>query len=109
MPVRLFLPTARQTNWLLIVGFLALGEAVQLLHHHKLGAVGMEHGHQLEERRPVFQFLRSANALFAEHSHNSEIVGGCILPDRRELARETVAVHLPLATHSKVRSPDLAQ
>jgi hypothetical protein len=28
MPVRLFLPTARQTNWLLIVGFLSLGEAL---------------------------------------------------------------------------------
>lgn len=27
---RLFLPTARQTNWLLIVGFLALGEALYL-------------------------------------------------------------------------------
>jgi hypothetical protein len=26
----LFLPTARQTNWLLIVGFLALGEAMYL-------------------------------------------------------------------------------
>ena len=26
----LFLPTARQTNWLLIVGFLALGEALYL-------------------------------------------------------------------------------
>jgi len=30
MSVRLFLPTARQTNWLLIVGFLALGEAFYL-------------------------------------------------------------------------------
>jgi hypothetical protein len=30
MPVRLFLPTARQTNWLLIVGFLSLGEALYL-------------------------------------------------------------------------------
>ena len=30
MSVRLFLPTARQTNWLLIVGFLALGEALYL-------------------------------------------------------------------------------
>jgi hypothetical protein len=28
----LFLPTARQTNWLLIVGFLALGEALYLRH-----------------------------------------------------------------------------
>ena len=27
---RLFLPSARQTNWLLIVGFLALGEALYL-------------------------------------------------------------------------------
>src|SRR5271165_7368199 len=27
---RLFLPTARQTNWLLIVGFLSLGEALYL-------------------------------------------------------------------------------
>ena len=26
----LFLPTARQTNWLLVVGFLALGEALYL-------------------------------------------------------------------------------
>ena len=26
----LFLPTARQTNWLLIVGFVALGEALYL-------------------------------------------------------------------------------
>jgi hypothetical protein len=26
----LFLPTARQTNWLLIIGFLALGEALYL-------------------------------------------------------------------------------
>jgi hypothetical protein len=30
MQRRLFLPTARQTNWLLIVGFLALGEAMYL-------------------------------------------------------------------------------
>jgi len=30
MPVRLFRPTARQTNWLLIVGFLSLGEALYL-------------------------------------------------------------------------------
>src|SRR5437763_17088316 len=30
MNQRLFLPTARQTNWLLIVGFLALGEALYL-------------------------------------------------------------------------------
>jgi hypothetical protein len=28
MPSPLFLPSARQTNWLLIVGFLALGEAL---------------------------------------------------------------------------------
>jgi hypothetical protein len=28
MPYQLFLPSARQTNWLLIVGFLALGEAL---------------------------------------------------------------------------------
>jgi hypothetical protein len=28
--MQLFLPTARQTNWLLIVGFLALGEALYL-------------------------------------------------------------------------------
>src|SRR5271165_1472600 len=27
---RLFLPTARETNWLLIVGFLSLGEALYL-------------------------------------------------------------------------------
>jgi hypothetical protein len=30
MPPRLFLPTARQTNWLLLIGFLALGEALYL-------------------------------------------------------------------------------
>jgi hypothetical protein len=30
MPRRLFLPTARQTNWLLIVAFLALGEPMYL-------------------------------------------------------------------------------
>ena len=30
MPVRLFLPTAHQTNWLLIVGFLSLGDALYL-------------------------------------------------------------------------------
>jgi hypothetical protein len=30
MPSRLFLPTPRQTNWLLVVGFLALGEALYL-------------------------------------------------------------------------------
>jgi hypothetical protein len=30
MHTSLFLPTARQTNWLLIVGFLALGEALYL-------------------------------------------------------------------------------
>jgi len=30
MPRRLFLPTARQTNWLLVIGFLALGEALFL-------------------------------------------------------------------------------
>jgi hypothetical protein len=30
MEPRLFLPSARQTNWLLIVGFLALGEALYL-------------------------------------------------------------------------------
>ena len=30
MPPRLFLPTARQTNWLLVIGFLALGEAIYL-------------------------------------------------------------------------------
>ncbi len=30
MPAPLFRPSARQTNWLLIVGFLALGEALYL-------------------------------------------------------------------------------
>jgi hypothetical protein len=30
MQSRLFLPTARQINWLLVVGFLALGEALYL-------------------------------------------------------------------------------
>jgi hypothetical protein len=30
MPSRLFLPSPRQTSWLLIVGFLALGEALYL-------------------------------------------------------------------------------
>jgi type IV secretory pathway TrbD component len=30
MQSRLFLPTARQTHWLLVVGFLALGEALYL-------------------------------------------------------------------------------
>ncbi len=30
MPPRLFLPTASQTNWLLVIGFLALGEALYL-------------------------------------------------------------------------------
>jgi hypothetical protein len=30
MPTPLFRPSARQTNWLLIVGFLALGEALYL-------------------------------------------------------------------------------
>jgi hypothetical protein len=30
MPPRFFLPTARQTNWLLVIGFLALGEALYL-------------------------------------------------------------------------------
>lgn len=30
MPRPLFLPTARQTNWLLIVGFLSVGEALYL-------------------------------------------------------------------------------
>jgi hypothetical protein len=30
MKPRLFLPTARQTNWLLVIGFLALGEALYL-------------------------------------------------------------------------------
>ncbi len=30
MEPRLFLPSARQTNWLLIVGFVALGEALYL-------------------------------------------------------------------------------
>jgi hypothetical protein len=30
MQTRLFLPTARQTNWLLIVAFLAVGEAIYL-------------------------------------------------------------------------------
>jgi len=29
----LFLPTARQTNWLLIVGFVAVGEALYLRYH----------------------------------------------------------------------------
>jgi hypothetical protein len=30
MQPRLFLPTPRQTNWLLLIGFLALGEALYL-------------------------------------------------------------------------------
>ena len=30
MPRRLFLPTARQTNWLLVIAFLSLGEALYL-------------------------------------------------------------------------------
>jgi hypothetical protein len=30
MQPRLFLPTARQTNWLLVIGFLAVGEALYL-------------------------------------------------------------------------------
>lgn len=33
MPRPLFLPTARQTNWLLIIGFLAVGEALYLRYH----------------------------------------------------------------------------
>ena len=38
MQARLFCPTARQTNWLLIVGFLALGEALYLRY------LAIEHG-----------------------------------------------------------------
>jgi hypothetical protein len=30
MPTRLFLPTARQTNWLLLIGLLSLGQALYL-------------------------------------------------------------------------------
>jgi hypothetical protein len=30
MTVRLFLPTARQTNWLLLIGLISLGEALYL-------------------------------------------------------------------------------
>ena len=30
MTARLFLPTARQTNWLLLIGFVSLGEALYL-------------------------------------------------------------------------------
>jgi hypothetical protein len=30
MQPKLFLPTARQTNWLLVIGFLAVGEALYL-------------------------------------------------------------------------------
>jgi hypothetical protein len=30
MQTRLFLPTGRQTNWLLVIGFLAVGEALYL-------------------------------------------------------------------------------
>jgi hypothetical protein len=30
MTARLFLPTARQTNWLLLIGFISLGEALYL-------------------------------------------------------------------------------
>jgi hypothetical protein len=33
MPRPLFLPAARQTNWLLVVGFLAIGEAMYLRYH----------------------------------------------------------------------------
>jgi len=33
VPHPLFLPTARQTNWLLIVAFLALGDAMYLRYH----------------------------------------------------------------------------
>jgi hypothetical protein len=42
MPVRLFLPTARQTNWLLIVGFLSLGEALYLRY------LGIENSHMTQ-------------------------------------------------------------
>lgn len=38
MQARLFCPTARQTNWLLMVGFLALGEALYLRY------LAIEHG-----------------------------------------------------------------
>src|SRR5258707_1370100 len=38
MPNRLFLPTERQTSWLLIVGFLAVGEALYLRY------LAIEHG-----------------------------------------------------------------
>src|SRR4029453_6265566 len=38
MQAKLFLPSARQTNWLLIVGFLALGEALYLRY------LAIEHG-----------------------------------------------------------------
>ena len=38
MPPRLFLPSARQTNWLLVIGFLALGEALYLRY------LAIEHG-----------------------------------------------------------------
>ena len=36
MQPRLFLPTARQTNWLLIVGFVAVGEALRALRDARL-------------------------------------------------------------------------
>ena len=37
MPPRSFLPTARQTNWLLVIGFLALGEALYLRYQEAFG------------------------------------------------------------------------
>jgi hypothetical protein len=51
---------------------------------------------------PVGGFNRSAYALFAVHIHNLDIMRRCILPDRFQLAGETVAFHLPFAGNPEV-------
>jgi hypothetical protein len=49
MDTRLFLPTARQTNWLVIVGFLSLGYALYLRYLvYEQSAVGLACGAGLQ-------------------------------------------------------------
>lgn len=69
----LFLPTARQTNWLLIVGFLAVGEAFYI-RYMAIENLNVELACQAELKTWLCSTFRLSIVLF-----NHEVFGGVAL------------------------------
>src|ERR1700733_2280552 len=85
----LFLPTARQTNWLLVVGFLALGQALYLRYmalENNTVSLACQAGLRtwlcdtfrltiLLVNHNVFRWLALAAAAFGIVLHNADLAG----------------------------------